>query len=269
MRANRMAAGRSLLVWMQTTLLVFLLLPLLAVIFSMNPVQLWEKLHTPTSYLALLVSMRTSTVALILIFLFGTPLAYALSKSQFRGKKFLEVALQMPVVTPPAVAGVGLLLVFGQMGLLGHPLSTWGIQIAFQETAVILAQMFIATPFYVATVKQTFDAIDDQYIAVSRTLGVNAWRTFWRVTFPLSLPGILSGMTLSWARALGEFGATMMFAGNMPGKTQTLPLAIYSAMQEDLDEAVAISALLLAVAFLLLLLVGWFDWKIRSGRTAS
>jgi molybdate transport system permease protein len=232
-------------------LLAFLFLPLFAIFLNENPMQLIDKIYSPLSYQALVLSLKTSLIALIAIILLGTPLAYYLAKFQFRWKRTLEVALQMPIVAPPAVAGVGLLLVFGQKGWLG------GMDIAFSAKAVIMAQIFMAAPFFVTAARQAFEAVDDQLISVSRTLGVAPWKTFWRVSFPLAFPGLLTGIALSWARALGEFGATMMFAGNLPGKTQTLPLAIYTAMESDSSIAVAISALLLFVAFALLLAVAF------------
>jgi molybdate transport system permease protein len=230
-------------------LLAFLFLPLLAIFLTEHPLELIDKIQSPLSYQALGLSIKTSLLALIAIIVLGTPLAYFLAKFQFRAKLALEVAIQMPIVAPPAVAGVGLLLVFGQKGWLG------GMNIAFSSTAVIMAQIFMAAPFFVTAARQAFEAVDDQLISVSRTLGIAPWKTFWRITFPLALPGLLTGIALAWARALGEFGATMMFAGNLPGKTQTLPLAIYTAMESDSSIAVAISALLLFVAFALLLSV--------------
>jgi molybdate transport system permease protein len=250
-------------------LLFFLFLPLVSIFISESPLQLIEKLNSGISYQALMLSLQTTFVALFFIILFGTPLAYRLAKTEFKGKRALEVVLQMPIVAPPAVAGVGLLLVFGQKGLFGYPLSVLGIHIAFSSIAVVMAQIFMAAPFFVATARQAFEAVDNQLLSVSRTLGVTKSKTFWRVTLPLALPGILTGIALSWARALGEFGATMMFAGNLPGKTQTLPLAIYTALESDSGVAVAISALLLTVAFVLLLIVGLIDRSMRRAISAK
>lgn len=245
-------------------MLGFLFLPLISIYISKSPLELLTKLNTATSYKALLLSLQTTGIALVFIVLFGTPLAYRLAKENFRGKKLLEATLQMPIVAPPAVAGVGLLLVFGQKGLLGQTLEMWGITVSFTSIAVVMSQIFMAAPFFIASARQSFEGVNDQLISVSRTLGVSRTRTFLRVTIPLALPGLLTGIGLSWARALGEFGATMMFAGNLPGKTQTLPLAIYTAMESDASVAIAISALLLTVAFVLLLLVSFIDRKMRS-----
>jgi molybdate transport system permease protein len=251
--------GRILLFILIFGIITYLFLPLFSVFVTKSPSLLFEKLNSDITYGALLLSLQTTGISLVIIILFGTPLAYWLAKSDFVGKEWLEVALKMPIVAPTAVVGVGLLLVFGQRGMLGNMLSFLGIEIPFTWIAVVFAQVFMATPFFVTTARQAFEAVDDQLLAVSRTLGVTPWRTFWRVTIPLAMPGLLSGVALSWALALGEFGATMMFAGNLPGKTQTLPLAIYTAMESDADVAVAISALLLTVSFLLLLLVSFID----------
>jgi len=253
-----------LLFFMILIAVVYLILPLLSVFISKSPVMIWEKLNGSMAYQALSLSLKTTFISIILIILFCTPLAYRLAKSEFPGKKILEVFLKMPIVAPTAVVGVGLLLVFGQRGLLGNALSFWGLEIPFSAIAVVMAQVFMASPFYLNTARQAFEGVDNQLIAVSRTLGVSPIITFWKVTIPLALPGILTGVALSWALALGEFGVTMMFAGNMPGKTQTLPLAIYTAMESDADIAVAISALLLSVSFLLLLFVSLVDKYLRN-----
>lgn len=255
--------GRVTIAVLIVIMLLYLFFPLLAVFVSKSPGLLLEKLNSPLSYQALSLSIKTTAISLLLIVAFGTPVAYWLAKSQFHGKKWLEVALQMPIVAPPAVVGVALLLVFGQKGMLGSTLSVLGLNIPFTSIAVVMAQLFMSAPFFISTARQSFEAVDDQLLSVSRTLGVTRWKTFLRVTIPLALPGLLSGVALSWARALGEFGATMMFAGNLPGKTQTLPLAIFTAMESDADVALAISALLLSVSFILLLFVALIDWRMR------
>jgi len=256
--------GQFILVLFIVVIVAYLVLPLLSVFITKSPVLLWEKLSDSLAYQALILSVQTSIISILFIVVFATPLAYRMAKTEFPGKKVLEVFLKMPIVAPTAVVGVGLLLLFGQRGLLGETLSVYGVEIPFTAIAVVMAQIFMASPFYLNSARQAFEAIDDQLLAVSRTLGVSASMTFWRVTIPLSMPGLLSGVALSWALALGEFGATMMFAGNMPGKTQTLPLAIFTAMESDADVAVAIAALLLTVSFMLLLLVGLVDKYMRN-----
>lgn len=251
--------GRLVLAGLIAVLLAFLFMPLISVFISRSPLELISNLNTNLAYQALLLSLETTLVSLAIIVVFGTPLAYWVAKYSFRGKRFLEVALQMPIVVPPAVAGVGLILVFGNRGLLGEVLGG----VAFTTVAVVMAQVFISAAFYVFAARQAFEAVDDELLAVSHTLGESPWRTFWRITVPLALPGLLSGAALSLARALGEFGATIVFAGNLPGSTQTLPLAIYTALQSNFDVAIAISALLLSVAFVLLLLVGLINRRQR------
>ena len=245
--------------------LAFLFLPLVAVFTALPPAQMLRDLATPAAAAALNLSMRTSFAAVAAIVVFGTPLAYWLSRARFRGKRFLEAAVQMPIVVPPAVAGVGLLLVFGRRGMLGPTLDALHVSVAFTTVAVILAQAFVAGPFFVVAARQAFDTIDPDLVAVSRTLGASPWRAFAKVELPLAAPGIFAGAALSWARALGEFGATMLFAGNLPGVTQTLPLAIYTALDSGLDVAVAMAALLLFAAFALLLLIRFLDWRVRVG----
>ncbi|MCA1728688.1 MAG: ABC transporter permease [Actinobacteria bacterium] len=257
------ALGRLALAFLIAVILAFLFLPLISVFISRSPFQLLATLNTSIAYQALVLSLKTTFVSLLIIVVFGTPLAYWVAKYSFRGKRFLEVALQMPIVVPPAVAGVGLILVFGNLGLLGGVLSAFGIGIAFTSVAVVMAQVFISAAFYVFAARQAFEAVSDELLAVSRTLGETPWRTFLRITVPLALPGLISGAALALARALGEFGATIVFAGNLPGSTQTMPLAIYTALQSNFDVAVAISAILLSVAFILLLLVGMINRQQR------
>lgn len=242
-------------------------LPLIAVFVAVPPAKAIADLSSPVAVTALGLSLRTTLESVIATLAFGTPLAYWLSRSRFRGKRLVEAAVQMPIVVPPAVAGVGLLLVFGRRGMLGPALDSMHLGVAFTTAAVVIAQAFVAGPFYVVAARQAFDAIDGDLVAVSRTLGASPMRTFFAVELPLAAGGILAGAALSWARALGEFGATMLFAGNLPGVTQTLPLAIYAALDSGLEVAVAMAALLLFSAFALLLLIRLLDW--RMGRDTS
>jgi molybdate transport system permease protein len=248
--------------------LAFLFLPLVAVFIAVPPAQALRDLATPTAVTALSLSLRTTLLAVIAIVALGMPLAYWLSRARFRGKRLLEAAVQMPIVVPPAVAGVGLLLVFGRRGMLGPALDSLHLSVAFSTAAVVIAQAFVAGPFFVVAARQAFDAVDADLVAVSRTLGASPMRAFLNVELPLAAPGILAGAALSWARALGEFGATMLFAGNLPGVTQTLPLAIYTALDSGIDVAVAMAALLLFAAFALLLLIRLLDWRIGPYATS-
>lgn len=261
------ALGRIALGAVVALALAFLFLPLVAVFVAVPPAKALAALTSPIAVTALGLSLRTTSESVVVTLLFGTPLAYWLSRARFRGKRLLEAAVQMPIVVPPAVAGVGLLLVFGRRGLLGPMLASMHLGVAFTTAAVVIAQAFVAGPFFIVAARQAFDAIDPDLVAVSRTLGASPLRTFVAVEMPLAAGGLLAGAALSWARALGEFGATMLFAGNLPGVTQTLPLAIYTALDSGLDVAVSMAALLLFAAFALLLLIRLLDW--RMGRAAA
>ncbi|GAC1568001.1 MAG: ABC transporter permease [Vulcanimicrobiaceae bacterium] len=241
----------------------YFFLPLGAVFARLPFAELIRRLQSTEALTALGLSLRTSSVALVASVALGLPLAYWLSRSHGRSARVIETLMQLPVVVPPAVAGVGLLLVFGRVGLFGHALAAAGITIPFTSVAVVLAQVFTGAPFFIIGAKQAFDAVDPHLTSVARTLGSSPLEAFVRITLPLAFSGLLSGAALCWARSLGEFGATIVFAGNYPGNTQTLPLAIYTALDSSLELAVAMSALLLSVAFVLLLAVRLVD---RRGR---
>jgi molybdate transport system permease protein len=204
---------------------------------------------------ALRLSLWTSTVTLLLALLFGTPLAWFLARAQFPGKRIVDTLVDLPLVLPPTVAGVALLVAFGRRGVIGQHLDSMGIELAFTTNAVILAQLFVSAPFLVRSLKAGFESVDPTFERVSATLGVSPLRTFWRVTLRLSWPALLSGAVLCWARALSELGATLIFAGNFQGRTETMPLAIITAFEssQGLAGALALSVILLGVAFVLLL----------------
>ena len=256
--------GRAAVISMQSAVLVmpglsvvmFLSLPLLAILLKVLPqAGLWETLREPLVTQALRLSLITSLSSLLLAIIFGTPVAYLLARYRFRGARMVETLIDLPMVLPPTVAGVALLMAFGRRGLLGPWLTLAGLQIGFSTTAVILAQSFVCLPFYIRAAQAGFRSVDPELERVAYTLGVSPLRTFWRVTVPLALPALLSGGVMAWARALGEFGATIMFAGNLRGRTQTMPLAIYLAMESDLAAALALSTLLILVSFSVLLSV--------------
>ena len=256
--------GRAAVISMQSAVLVmpglsvvmFLSLPLLAILLKVLPqAGLWETLREPLVTQALRLSLITSLSSLLLAIIFGTPVAYLLARYRFRGARMVETLIDLPMVLPPTVAGVALLMAFGRRGLLGPWLTLAGLQIGFSTTAVILAQSFVCLPFYIRAAQAGFRSVDPELERVAYTLGVSPLRTFWRVTVPLALPALLSGGVMAWARALGEFGATIMFAGNLRGRTQTMPLAIYLAMESDLPAALALSTLLIVVSFSVLLSV--------------
>jgi molybdate transport system permease protein len=242
----------------------FLLLPLVALFCQMTPSSLISRLHNSIVSQALVVTLETSLWALVVIVVVGTPVAHWLARHEFRGKKMIEVALMMPIVSPPAVAGVGLLLVFGRVGWLGRPLNSTGLNLAFSKLAVVLALVFVAGPFYIINARRAITDVDPGLAAVSRTLGLGPWLTFWRTELPLAFPGMLSGATLSLARALGEFGACLVFAGNLPGTTQTFSLGIYTVLQSDETVSIAMSAFLLVISFALLAIVSLADRRTKA-----
>jgi molybdate transport system permease protein len=234
-------------------LLIYLAAPLVALVVVVPPRELVEGLSSPTSLHALWLSIRTTLIATLLLVALGTPLAYVLARSRFAGHELVDTLVDLPVTIPPVVAGVGLLLTFGRRGLLGRHFELLGVQVAFSTAAVVMAQVFIASPFFVKAARAGFEGVDTRLEAAARTLGAGRWRVFWTVTAPLARPALVSGVVLAWARALSEFGATMMFAGNFPGRTQTLSLAVMSALESDLETAVAVSALSLVLGLLALL----------------
>lgn len=263
---GRRSAVRVLLGSVIALLLAFLAVPLVSLLFYTDPLTLVDRLRGPLARQALVLSLSTTAVSLVLVVASGTPLAYWLAKNDFRGKRVIELGLQLTIVLPASVAGLGLLLVFGRSGLLGAALGYGGVQIPFTAVAVVLAQTFSAVALYVSLARQGFESVDDELIAASRTLGVPMWRTFLRVVLPLAGPAVLTGMALAWARALGEFGATLVFAGNLPGSTQTLPLTIFVALESDLTTAVAVAVLLLGVAVVPLVAVQYAGYRLAGGR---
>ena len=242
--------------------LAFLVLPIAAIFLRVPPGELLHQLTTPVVTDALIVSAKTSAIAQVLILLFGTPLAYLLASRRFRGHGLLVTLVELPLVLPPAVAGLGLLALFGRAGLLGT-------SIPFTQTAVVLAVAFVASPLYIRTAIAAFEAVDPNLVAASRTLGAGPVRTFFRVVLPLARGGLAAGEALAFARGLGEFGATILFAGSLQGVTQTLPLAIYEAFAIDFDTALALGALLVVVSALLLVVLKLvLSWQ-PSRRTSS
>ncbi len=208
----------------------------------------------------------TSAIALAVVIAAGTPVAYALARSESRVARVVDGMVELPIVLPPVVAGVAMLMAFGRGGLIGGWLDSAGIDISFTTTAVVFAQIFVAAPFYIRSAKLGFQSVARDYEEVSQTLGMTPLQTFRQITLPLAGPAMVTGLGLSWARALSEFGATMMFAGNLLGETQTMPLAIMTAMETNLDSALALSALLLAVSILALAALTLASRRRWSGR---
>ncbi len=198
---------------------------------------------------ALALSLTTTAVSLVLAVLLGTPLAYLMARRRFPGSSLVEASLDLPVVLPPSVAGLALLLLLGREGALGGVLEAFGIALPFTTAAVVLAQVFVAAPLYVRSVRAGFAAVDRDVEDAARVDGAGEWAVFREVTLALARPAVAAGMVMAWARALGEFGATIMFAGNVAGRTQTLPLVVYSAFQSSLDASIAAAAILVMAAF--------------------
>jgi molybdate transport system permease protein len=235
------------LVGVLTALFVlFLGLPLAALLVREPPAVLWQDIQQPLVLQALQLSLVTTSISTLLAVLLGVPVAYVLARTRFPGRRLLEILVTLPTILPPVVAGIGLLLAFGRFGLVGPLLTPFGISLSFSTAAVILAQLFVSSPFLVNSVKAGLEQLDRRYEMAALTLRASPLYTFRRVVLPLIQPALLAGIGTCWARALGEFGATIMFAGNLPGTTQTMPLAIYIASQSDLDSAVALAVLLLA-----------------------
>lgn len=257
---SRLISGLSsprVFLWLASgVLLAFLLVPLAAIFIRAVPSGAFSgSLSDPVVQEALRLSLITTVVTLVIAIVFGTPVAYLLARHRFRGREALDTLIDLPMVLPPAVAGVALLMAFGRRGVLGPTLSTvFGLEIPFTTLAVIMAQAFVASPFFIKAAKSGFESVDPELEHVAATLGVSKIQTFWSVTVPLSLPALLGGAVMAWARALGEFGATIMFAGNFTGRTQTMPLAIYQTMESGrLDAALVLSAILIVVSFTVLI----------------
>jgi len=238
----------------------FLLLPLVAIFLRVPIGDLVDQFGSQVFRDALVVSLKTSLIAHVAVLVFGTPTAYLLARKRFLGRGALITLIELPLVLPPAVAGIALLAAFGRFGLLGDELDALGIQIGFTQTAVILAVAFVESPFYVRGAIAAFESVDENLISAARTLGAGPWRVFGRVALPLAVGGLGAASALALARGLGEFGATLIFAGSLQGVTQTLPLAIYAQFDQDFDVALAISALFILVGAAILIGLKVFTW---------
>jgi molybdate transport system permease protein len=231
---------------------LFLLLPVLALFTTLRWDEFLGGLRNPLLGPALRLSLLTTACSLALVVGLGSLFAWRVARNPGRLSRWMEAVAQIPAVIPPAVAGVGLLLAFGRRGLLGGWLERHGIALVFTTPAVILAEAFVSAPFFVQAAIAAFRRVDENLLVVARTLGASSFRTFLRVGLPLAAPGLVAGAAMSWARAVGEFGATLLFAGNLTGRTQTMPLAVYTAMESDLRAAQSLSLVLVAIAFALL-----------------
>jgi molybdate transport system permease protein len=241
---------RALLVGALTVALLFLTLPVVAIFVDTGPLHLVSALGDPAALDALRLSLVCSASAIAIIVVVGTPAAYLLATRRFRGRAAVVTLVELPLVLPPAVAGIGLLAALGPNGILGGE-----VELVLTTAGVIVALTFVAAPFYLRQAQAGFEAVERSWLEASRTLGVGEGRTFLRVAIPAASPGLVAGLALAWGRALGEFGATLMFAGSFRGITQTVPLAIYERFSTDFTGALALSAVLVAVSAALLLSV--------------
>ena len=239
---------------------VFLLLPLAAIFLRVPLGDLVDQFGNKVFRDALVVSLKTSLIGHMAVLLFGTPTAYLIARRRFFGRGALITLVELPLVLPPAVAGIALLAAFGRFGLLGGELDALGIQIGFTQTAVVLAVAFVESPFYLRGAIAAFESVDENLISAARTLGAGPWRVFGRIALPLAAGGLGAASALALARGLGEFGATLIFAGSLQGVTQTLPLAIYAEFDQDFDVALAISALFILVGVAILVGLKVFTW---------
>ena len=235
--------------------LAFLVLPVLAIFLDSPPGELLDALGEPGALDALWLSLRTSVTALAIIVVVGTPAAYLLATRRFRGRALAVTLIELPLVLPPAVAGIALLAAVGPSGLLGGAIEDAGVRLTFETAGVVLALTFVASPYYLRQAQASFAALDRSWLEASRTLGASQARTFARVAVPAAAPGLMTGGALAFGRALGEFGATLMFAGSLAGITQTAPLAIYERFATDFEAALALSAVLVVVSASILLSV--------------
>jgi molybdate transport system permease protein len=250
LRHGAVVAGATIVI---VIVMAFLLLPIVA-LFTYQPVHdLIHNFGTKVATDAILVSLKTNAIAFAIMILLGTPFAYVIGRRRFRGRSVVITLVEVPLVMPPAVAGLGLLVAFGRFGLLGHTLTVLGIDLAFTQAAVVLAILFVASPFYLRGAIAAFEAIDSTLLDVAGTLGAGPLRRMVRVAMPLASAGLGAAAALAFARGVGEFGATILFAGSLEGTTQTLPLAVYSLFDVNLDQAIAIGVLLIIVSAAILL----------------
>jgi molybdate transport system permease protein len=243
--------------------ILFFTMPLLSLLLRITPDEFFSAILKSEVRSAIILSLITASASTVIIVLLGTPLAYLNARVPYPGRNFVETLLDLPIVLPPSVAGLALLVLFGRRGLIGAYLNNVGITIIFTTFAVILAQVFVAGPLYIRHAKTAFVMVDQVYESAARTLGASSLTTFVKITIPLAWTGLISGIILGFARAIGEFGATIMVAGNLPGKTQTMPLAIYGLMQSDLTASIALSLVLIGISCIILVTI-----RILAGRSA-
>jgi molybdate transport system permease protein len=227
----------------------FISLPLISLLLWTVSEESWRAMAAPEARDALLLSIRTTFISMLVIVLVGTPAAYVLARASFPGKRVLDTLIDLPAVLPPSAAGIALLLAFGRLGLVGQYLHAFGITISFTTAAVVIAEVFVAAHFYVRQAAVGFARVRRDVEEAAMVDGAGRFSVFFRVTVPLAAPALIAGAVMAWARALGEFGGTIIFAGSFRGVTQTIPLAIFAALESNFDAAVALSVLVLVFAF--------------------
>jgi molybdate transport system permease protein len=253
--------GAAVLVASVTLYLAF---PVTALFFRTTPELFFSSLSDPGVVNALQLSLTTSVISLVVVILVGTPFAYVHCRNTYPGKMIVDTLIDLPLVLPPAVAGMALLVLYGRVGLIGRYLNIFGITLAFTTAAVIMAQIFVASPFYLRQAKSLFEQLDPSYEQTAKTLGASPLRIFATITLPLCASGLVSGAVMTLGRALGEFGATIMFAGNLPGVTQTMPLAVYVGMEGNFNIGLTISILLVLISFAIMIAVRFLaTWEVR------
>ena len=245
----------------------FVSLPLLSLVVWTVDKEAWQAMTSPVAVDALLLSARTTTITIAILLAVGTPAAYVLARVDFRGNRVINTLVDVPVVLPPSAAGIALLLAFGRLGLVGQYLEVFGVTLTFTTAAVVMAEIFVAAPFYVRQAATGFTAVDRRIEEAALVDGASRSTVFFRITVPLAFPALVAGALTAWARALGEFGATIIFAGSFRGITQTIPLAIFAEFQSDIDAAVALSVLVLGFAFVVILAVRYLSSRAAAHET--
>ncbi len=256
-RFRRIHIGSTLTTLLAAVALLFLALPFAALILRALETRAWEGAPGTAIPDAIWLSFVTTLLTILLTALFGTPLAYLLARRRFVFKRLIGVLIELPIVLPPAVAGLALLITFGRRGLLGPLLGEFGVSLPFTTAAVVMAQIFVAAPFYIRSAQVGFSSIAREVEEAARVDGAGGMSLFWFVTLPLSSRALAAGLVLCWARALGEFGATILFAGSLQGRTQTMPLLIYNVIERDINAAIWTGLILITLALLALLLSHW------------
>jgi molybdate transport system permease protein len=267
-RRGRLGSGNvlasALAVGALALLAGFVAIPLLSLVVWTVDREAWQAMVSPVAIDALLLSAKTTAASMTILLVVGTPAAYVLARGSFRGKRALNTLMDIPIVLPPSAAGIALLLAFGRMGLLGEHLRLLGISLPFTTAAVVLAELFVATPFYVRQAVIGFSEVEREIEEAAMVDGASTSTTFFRITLPLASPALVAGAITAWARALGEFGATIIFAGNFPGITQTVPLAIYGTLESNFNAAVALSVLVLGFAFTIILATRYLTKRVTE-----